>query len=268
MPPMTARDAEIAALRARIERLEGELAGSVADADHYRTLLETVPAIVLRSSLDGTIEYINRVLPEYATSPLVGCSIYTFAPADQHEAMRAAIDRTTATWLPSSYESIAEAPDGTRDWYLTTVGPVLEHDRLVGLVLACTNTTRVKQTEAELANRRAELKMALDAGNVGVWRWDRRSDVVHWDEKLTAMFGLRPEDAPRSVEAYLQLIPEAQRGAMAAHIERALDTGDCACATPAKGWTRRPRPACSSRSSPPSPSGEARASACRPCGAR
>lgn len=223
---MGAQDSETPSLRARIEELEAELARSRADADQCRTLIETVPAVVLRISLDGTIEYVNRVLPEYASSPLVGCSIYVFAPSDQHEAMRAALERTTTTLLPSSYESIAEAPDGTRDWYVTTVGPVLEDDRLVGLVLACANASQAKQTEAALVASRAELQMALAAGNVGVWRWDRQSDVVHWDEKLTAMFGLEPEDAPRSVEAYLALMPASQRGAMAAHIERALTTGD------------------------------------------
>lgn len=210
---------ELDELRVALARLEHEQAW-------VRTTLETMPAIMMRVSLEGTIEFINRVLPEYAESAPVGQSIYAFAPADQHEVMRSALAHTTRTLQPSSYESVAEAPDGTRDWYITVVGPVIDAGgQLVGLTLVSSNASRLRRAEQALVESQASLRLALDAGNVGVWRWDARSDVVEWDEKLDAMFGLAPGTSPRNVAQYMELIPANQKDAMAAHVGRALATG-------------------------------------------
>lgn len=211
-------DEALAALQAQVNALEAQVEWS-------RQLIETVPAIVMRVSLDGVIEYINRVLPEYASRHPRGQSIFSFAPADQHERMRAALERTRATLRPTSYESVAQAPDGQRDWYVTNVGPVLEAGRLVAFSLVSANVSRVHEAEARLAESRAKMQLALDAGNVGVWRWDMQSDAVEWDEKLDAMFGLLPHQSPRTVEQYLALVPVDQREAMQRHIARALETG-------------------------------------------
>lgn len=208
-----------------LERLQAEVARLQREQAWHRTILETLPAVVMRVSLDGVIEFINRVLPEYEGRHPVGQTIFSFAPADQHELMRAVLERVTRTLLPSSFESVAEAPDGTRNWYSNTMGPIVEEGRLVGLTLVAVNATRARQVEEALRVSQVSLKLALDAGNVGVWRWDERTDAVEWDEKLTAMFGLEPDQHPRTVAAFLALIPEEQRQAMGAHIQRALETG-------------------------------------------
>ncbi|MDP3153546.1 MAG: ATP-binding protein [Archangium sp.] len=207
------------------ETTEAELKRLREEVQLLRQMVETVPAVVLRLSVTGTIEYVNKVLPEFAHVPVVGMDIYSFAPADQHTVMRAAIAKVTTTQGPGSYESIAVDPEGRREWWITTLNPLLRGDRLVGILLATTQATRVKEAEAALVASRAELKMALAAGNVGVWSWDKASDAVRWDDTLTEMYGLRPEEAPRTVAQYLAVIPENQRAAMAAHIERALETG-------------------------------------------
>ncbi|MCC6336736.1 MAG: response regulator [Myxococcales bacterium] len=211
------QEREVEALRAQVVRLEQDQAWT-------RTLLATVPAAVMRVSVDGVIEYINYVDPRYGVSP-VGRRIYDYAPADQHEVMRAALGKAAQTLRPATYESFAQAPDGVREWFVTHVGPVLEGGRLAGLVLVSVNASQVKQAQAELLESRAKLKLALDAGNVGVWRWDRVTDSVEWDEKLTAMFGLTPGSAPLTSVGFMALVSDDQRLAMAAHVARAVETG-------------------------------------------
>lgn len=218
-------DAELEALRERVRSLEAALRQREREHATNQTLLQTVPAIVMRVSLDGTIESINRVLPEYEALPPVGRSIYTFAPPDQHALMREALERTARTRSLSSFESVAEAPDGSRDWYLTWVGPILEEGELVGFSMVSTNATRAHAAEAALVESSAKLELALDAGNFGIWRWDKGTDLVAWDERITAMFGLPPGAGPRTVAEYLALIPADQRQAMAEHIQGALATG-------------------------------------------
>ncbi len=213
------------ALPARIAQLEAELAEVTHERTMLRRVLDTLPAVVLQVALDGTIEYVNQVLPEYALRPPVGQSIYSYAPADQHEVMRAAIDAAVRTGLNTSFEAVAQAPDGTRDWYHTIVAPVRRGGDVVGVTLSCSNVTRLKTAELALRESRAQIALALDAGNVGVWRWDRRSDHVVWDDKLCSMFGVAPADAPTTAEGFLALTSDDQRDAMRAHIEASVATG-------------------------------------------
>src|SRR4051812_20865826 len=114
-----AEASELEVLRAKVARLEREQAFS-------KTILETAPGIVMRVSLDGVIEFINRLLPQHATPHPVGRSVYSFVSADQHEQVRAALSETRQTMRPRAYEAFVNTPDGKGEWYVTTVGPVVE----------------------------------------------------------------------------------------------------------------------------------------------
>jgi PAS domain S-box-containing protein len=218
-------DAEIDELRRRVAELEQRVRAADDERATLRKVLDTLPAIVLKVALDGTIEYINHVQPAYQARPPVGESIYSYAPPDQHEVMRSAIDTAIHRGQLAEYESIALAPDGSRDWYHTVVAPVREGGRIVGVTLGCISITRLKTAEQALRESREQVALALDAGDVGVWRWDRTTDLVTWDKKLCSMFGLTPEEAPKTVAEFLALVSEDQRAAMSAHISSALTSG-------------------------------------------
>jgi two-component system cell cycle sensor histidine kinase/response regulator CckA len=209
-------------LRARIAELEG----MIAQHAMLGPLLESIPAVVMRIALDARIEFINRVLPEYAGAPLVGKTIYDFAPPDQHERMRAAFELAVRERTASRFESIAEAPDGTRDWYSSTFAPILAGDELVSLVLISVNVSRARANELALRDREARLRLALDAGNIGTWRWDVAADDVVWDDKLCSIFGVTQAEAPKTRAAFLAMVSEEQRPLLDAHITRAVETGD------------------------------------------
>lgn len=216
---------EVEEFRKRVAALEDELAAHRDELAMLRTVTETMPALALRISLDGNIEFINHVLPEYESRPPPGHSIYSFAPADQHEVMREAIETVRRTGGVATYESIALAPDGTRDWYWTVVGPISQAGVLTGLTLICTNITRLKIAERAGLESHERLALALDAGNVGVWRWDSTRDHVEWDDKLCAMFGMTPDQAPTTRADFLALVSDDQRAALSAHIDEAMASG-------------------------------------------
>ncbi len=216
---------EVQQLRRRVDELERQARAADEDRAVLRQILETLPAVVLKVGLDGRIQFINRILPAYEARPPVGESIYSYAPPDQHELMRNAIDAAVHRGEVAEYESVALAPDGTRDWYHTVVAPVRDGDDVVGVTLACTTITRVKAAEQALRESREQVALALDAGNVGVWRWDRVTDVVAWDDKLCSMFGVSSADSPKTVADFLGLVSEDQRASMAEHIASALASG-------------------------------------------
>jgi len=180
----------------------------------------------MRFSRDAVIEYINRIGDRYHDMTPVGRSAYDFVPAEQQHVLREALSRTAATLWPTTFELVLKAPDGAREVYLSTVGPIVEDERLVGYVMISADVTQVRATEAALAESRAQLQLAIDSADLGVWIWHQPTDHVAWDARLTAMWGLPAGGGPRNVAEYLALIPEDQRPAMAAHVTRALETGE------------------------------------------
>jgi PAS domain S-box-containing protein len=81
-------------------------------------------------------------------------------------------------------------PDGTVRWiaangkfYYSRLG---RPERMLGMAV---DTTELKQADAALREREAELKEAQRLAQVGSWQWERASDTVLWSEELYRMAG-------------------------------------------------------------------------------
>ncbi len=55
------------------------------------------------------------------------------------------------------------------------------------------------------------LRLALDAGKMGTWRWDLRTGRIIWDERLEALYGLAPGDFDSSFTMYESLLHPEDR---------------------------------------------------------
>ncbi|MGN6599652.1 MAG: SpoIIE family protein phosphatase [Actinomycetes bacterium] len=67
-------------------------------------------------------------------------------------------------------------------------------------------------------------RLALEAGQMGTWRWDLVTDDLQWDAPLQRVFGLEPGTFSGTYEEYLQLLHPEDRertsAAIAASLER------------------------------------------------
>lgn len=62
---------------------------------------------------------------------------------------------------------------------------------------------RLRQLEQQTTDLAEHLRLALDAGGLGTWRWDMATGVTVWDERLEALFGLGPGEFEGTYEAWL-----------------------------------------------------------------
>lgn len=72
------------------------------------------------------------------------------------------------------------------------------------------------------ADQQARFELALDASGVGMWDWDLSSDLIAWDERTCAIFGVPPRAAIR-YERFLALIDEEDREPTKQLVSRAID---------------------------------------------
>jgi PAS domain S-box-containing protein len=74
------------------------------------------------------------------------------------------------------------------------------------------------------ADQRARYELALGASGVGMWDWDIPADVLSWDERTNAIFGLPPHSAV-TYGRYLSLLEPQDREPVHRIVGEALDPG-------------------------------------------
>ena len=94
---------------------------------------------------------------------------------------------------------------------------------IVGAAAATIVATARTRRESELSATRPHvdaarhLRLALDAGHMGTWSWDMRTNVVEWDNQIEELFGLPQGMFEHTFEAWLEHVHPDDR-------DRALDT--------------------------------------------
>ncbi|HET6149825.1 MAG TPA: ATP-binding protein [Polyangia bacterium] len=221
---------ENAELRARLA--QGGAAPGETAAAFLESVLAAVPAFVIRFDAGMCIRYINRLQPGLTMDGVIGQSIFHYIHPDDHELARTTIDRVLATGVPGRYDNVATGANGGLAYYESYVAPVRDGEHPGGCLIAFEVTThRARQLALEDSQR--QLRLALDAGGVGLWTWDLSVGQVFWDERMKAMVGrsstadfstylseiVHPEDRP-GVEAAVRTIME--RGVWASEVHRVI----------------------------------------------
>jgi PAS domain S-box-containing protein len=102
------------------------------------------------------------------------------------------------------------ADDGGETWYRVSAAPFRdETGEIAGAVMILQNVDQEKRSEQRLRDSEDYFRLALEAGNMGIWEWDAASHLVKADKAHQALFGLTPQAEPRPIEEYwAQMDPE------------------------------------------------------------
>lgn len=93
-------------------------------------------------------------------------------------------------------------------------------DQPTRMLGAMRDITMERHIERALLESEYRLRLALEAGRMGVWQWDVATNAVSWSERVHEIFGLKPGQFSGTRDAYLQLIHPDDR----IHFQEALHT--------------------------------------------
>ena len=79
-------------------------------------------------------------------------------------------------------------------------------------------------SNARASSEQDRLNLALSSAEMGTWDWDLPTDLVWWDERMHALFGLPPNAFKGSYEDFLKLIHEEDRERIRGEFARAIST--------------------------------------------
>ena len=116
-----------------------------------------------------------------------------------------------------------ERPDGSVATIWASITPLRDDTgAVVGAVGAAEDVSRQRALEREAADLSEHLRLAIEAGGLGTWRWHADTGLVVWDEPLEAMFGLAPGGFDGSFDTWVSMLHPDDRDAVLAAVEEAV----------------------------------------------
>ena len=124
------------------------------------------------------------------------------------------------------YEMKYQYPElGERDLSISYF-PIEERGQIDRVACVLRDITERKRAAEDLEASEEWLRLAQEVAKIGAFERNLLSGEFRWSPEMKAMFGLPPGGAPRSIEAFLDLVHREDRSNVARLIEQSMQTGD------------------------------------------
>ncbi|URD36085.1 PAS domain S-box protein [Methylobacterium tardum] len=122
------------------------------------------------------------------------------------------------TWVEDMPLSMNRHGHDELTWFTFSYSPVRNEDGTVaGMFCACTETTGRLRAEERLRESEQQLRLATEAGEIGLWDVDEVNDTLFWQPCVKAMFGISPDVPVSMADYYAGLHPDDREATSAAY---------------------------------------------------
>jgi two-component system, cell cycle sensor histidine kinase and response regulator CckA len=196
-------------------------AGQDVDGVLWRAFADASPDVVLVVDRDGTILFVNRVVPAFAGRRIVGSKIWEFAVGDAEGRLREIVLQVLEGRQAAHYEHPGLRADGGPGWYEVRAIPVVVNGEVDRILWVSTDITprRAAQEQLEASEQRFRALIEHGSDCIAVFGQDERLQYVSpatlralgydADEMIgsTAFDFVHPDDVDRSGAGMFQGTP-------------------------------------------------------------
>ena len=210
---------------AYIERTRSEAFMRESES-RFRTMADSSPVMIWLTDPTGYCTYLNRRWYEY-TGQAEGQGegsgwLDAVHPEDRRIAEEAFVTSNAAR-RDYRVEFRIRRADGAYRWAIDAAAARFAPDgSYLGYVGSLIDIDERREAEARLAFNEEQLRLAIDAGDVGLWDVDMLSDTMFWPPRVKRMFGISADVDVTLADFEEGLHPE-DRDRVLAQFERALD---------------------------------------------
>jgi PAS domain S-box-containing protein len=187
------------------EELNARLAAIVATSDDA----------IVSKSLDGIIRSWNNsaeTLFGYKAEEAIGKHISIIIPKDRLKEEVVIIKKLKRGIPIDHYETIRKRKDGEEFYVSLTISPIIDSSgKIIGASKIARDISQKKRDEEALRKSEERLRIALDAGKIGVWDWNLITDKLTWSERVFEINGVSPDSFQVNIENFRNLIHEEDR---------------------------------------------------------
>ena len=192
-----------------------------------RDLLGALPRAVIVTDPNGVIVYWNAEaerLYGWSQAEVVGRPVVeVLALPGEHAENLANLQRVVggASW---EGDRVVARRDGEALRIYSVARPVYSEAGVVIAVVGVSGDVTDRRLEEDATKELGEhLRLALDAGQLGTWRWDMTTGFTSWDAQLESIYGLEPGGFDGTFEMYVATLHPDDR-------DRVLDLVNAAVA--------------------------------------
>jgi PAS domain S-box-containing protein len=162
----------------------------------HRRIIDSLAHGVIVTEPDGQIRLWSagaEALFGWSEAEVLGRSLIDIVSVPEHVSV--AHDRLLerASGVAGRADYVLRCRDGGMVSVRVASQPVLDERGDVAFIVSLSEDSgqlrRLERSESELIER---LQLALDAGGLGTWHWDRTTGLVEWDQRLEELFGFAP----------------------------------------------------------------------------
>ena len=199
--------------------------------ERFRVTLAGIGDAVIATGVDGRVSFMNAVAEQ-----LTGWSADDAHGKPLDEVFKIVNARTRAPMETPLARVLKEgvvvglanntaliAKDGTERQIEDSAAPVRDAaERVIGAVLIFRDVTERVRAAERTSAANAQLRLALEAGRMGAWSWDVRSERLMWSDTLEELHGLAPGTFDGTFESLVALVHPEDRATFQATLDRTL----------------------------------------------
>jgi PAS domain S-box-containing protein len=182
-----------------------------------KQLANTIPQLAWMANANGDIHWYNDRWYEYTgTTPeeMEGWGWQEVHDPRQLPHVVALWKRSLETGEPFRMTFPLRGRDGRYRPFLTLVAPLRdEHGKVVQWFGTNTDVSALDEAQRNLRAAEERLRIAVLAGNIGIWDWDPETDEVTLSEEVYRLHGMEPAEGAHTFAEFLPRIhPEDRPG--------------------------------------------------------
>src|SRR5262245_11659480 len=197
--PIRDEDGEIYRLAGIVEDITGRKMIEEAlreSEERYRSVVESQTELICRYLPDTTLTFVNDSYCRYfgkTQEELIGAKFLELIPEPAREVVRKYIESLVENPRVEINEHEVMLPDGSTGWQQWVDHAILDaNGSVVEFQAVGRDITERKQAEEERREGEERLRLALEAGRMGVWEWDLETDALKWSREHYTIMGLEP----------------------------------------------------------------------------
>lgn len=165
-------------------------------------------------------------LPKTPFTPEVSEKVTSSFVGHSRQLLFEKIERLFQEGDPYDIELEILTPKGSRKWVRST-GMAIKHQGKVirgqGFIQDVTN---YRENLIRLFKSQEKLHIALSANQMGVWQVVLKTRELIWDDNMHKIYGLKPEQTPKNIEEFYQLIHPEDLGKVKSVLENGISKGN------------------------------------------
>ncbi len=197
--------------------------------EKLHSIIEASPLAIVARDLDAVITLWNpaaeRILG-WKAEEVLGTTT-TISPDDIRSEVVAMRRQTQQGLMITLEETRRMRKDGVVLDVSLSVAPIRNVNRdVVGTMVLFADISRRKRAEAALRESEAQLRLAMEAANMGSWYWNAGAGDVRYSDGFALLFGLPPGASFSGYNQFLKALHPDDRAATEATVQQAMTSED------------------------------------------